>query len=115
MARKNFVPKLVPNTEDYVNDIIDKIAVFENSNKYYVKEKNNHNNSNKKNKIKNHNNHNNILNNNIDSNKDNTWNKKINVPINLNYSKNKRLRNSSLMSTLNNTNITYYNNKFSIY
>ena len=113
-VNKNNIKKDEEIFNKEINDIIDKIAVFENSNKYYVKEKNNHNNSNKKNKIKNHNNHNNILNNNIDSNKDNTWNKKINVPINLNYSKNKRLRNSSLMSTINNTNITYYNNIQSI-
>ena len=52
--------------------------------------------------------------NNNELNKDSTWNKNISVPINLNYSKNKRFRNSSSMSTINNTNITYYNNIQSI-
>ena len=51
---------------------------------------------------------------NNDINKDNTWNKKISVPINLNYSKNKRFRNINSASTINNTNITYYNNIQSI-
>ena len=52
--------------------------------------------------------------NNNDINKDNNWNKKISVPINLNYSKNKRFRNINSASTINNTNITYYNNIQSI-
>jgi hypothetical protein len=51
---------------------------------------------------------------NNDINKVNTWNKKISVPINLNYSKNKRFRNINSASTINNTNITYYNNIQSI-
>ena len=40
-------------------------------------------------------------------------NKNISIPININYSKNKRFRNSSSMTTIN-TNITYYNNIQSI-
>jgi len=88
-----------------INNIIEKINIFENKKNINV------------NNINNNNTNNNVNNNNInynDINKDIMWNKKISVPINLNYSKNKRLRNSSLMSTINNTNITYYNNIQSI-
>ena len=91
-----------------INNIIEKINILEN--KQYVNNNNNKNinNNNISNNINNNNNNNN------DINKDNIWNKNISVPINLNYSKNKRLRNSSAMSTINNTNITYYNNIQSI-
>ena len=80
-----------------INGIIDIINVYENKNKENIKDD--------KNKSD-------LSNNNI--NKDNIWNKNISLPINLNYSKNKRVRNSSSMSTINNTNITYYNNIQSI-
>ena len=70
-----------------INNIIDIINIYENKTKQNIKD---------------------------DKNKDNTWNKNISLPINLNYSKNKRIRNSSSMSTINNTNITYYNNIQSI-
>ena len=80
-----------------INSIIDIINVYENKNKENKKDDKNKD----------------ILNNN-NINKDNTWNKNISLPINLNYSKNKRVRNSNLMSTINNTNITYYNNIQSI-
>ena len=79
-----------------INDIIEKINILEN--KKYVNDNNkNINNNNISNNINNNNNNNN------DINKDNIWNKNISVPINLNYSKNKRLRNSSSMSTINYT------------
>ena len=86
-----------------INDIIDIINGYENKNKN--KSVNKLNNKEDKNS-------NNVSNNNI--NKDNILNKNISLPINLNYSKNKRLRNSSSISTINNTNITYYNNIQSI-
>ena len=87
-----------------INNIIDVI------NDYESKNISNYNNKNKK--ITN-NKHNNFLIGN-EGNKDNIWNKNISVPINLNYSKNKRLRNSNSMTIVNNTNITYYNSIQSI-
>ena len=87
-----------------INNIIDVI------NDYESKNISNYNNKNKK--ITN-NKHNNFHIGN-EGNKDNIWNKNISVPINLNYSKNKRLRNSNSMTIVNNTNITYYNSIQSI-
>jgi hypothetical protein len=87
-----------------INNIIDVI------NDYESKNISNYNNKNKK--IVN-NKHNNFHIGN-EGNKDNIWNKNISVPINLNYSKNKRLRNSNSMTIVNNTNITYYNSIQSI-
>ena len=87
-----------------VNNIIDVI------NDYESKNITNYNNKNKK--IANINNNQFHLGN--EANKDNIWNKNISVPINLNYSKNKRLRNSNSMTIINNTNITYYNSIQSI-
>ena len=87
-----------------VNDIIDKINVFEIKAKKMNEEKYNKNNV--TNITNNNNNYKNI-------DKDTIWNKNISLPININYSKNKRLRNSSSMNTIN-TNITYYNNIQSI-
>ena len=87
-----------------INNIIDVI------NDYESKNISNYNNKNKK--ISN-NKHNNFHIGN-EGNKDNIWNKNISVPINLNYSKNKRLRNSNSMTIVNNTNITYYNSIQSI-
>ena len=87
-----------------INNIIDVI------NDYESKNISNYNNKNKK--IAN-NKHNNFHIGN-EGNKDNIWNKNISVPINLNYSKNKRLRNSNSMTIVNNTNITYYNSIQSI-
>ena len=47
-------------------------------------------------------------------NKDHLWNKNESAPINLNYSKTKRIPNSNSSSTINNTYITYYSNIQSI-
>ena len=61
------------------------------------------------------NNSNNINSNKNDINKEsNLWSNNISVPINLNYTKNKRISNSNSSSTINNTNITYYSNIQSI-
>ena len=87
-----------------INNIIDVI------NDYESKNISNYNNKNKK--ISNNKNNNFHIGN--EGNKDNIWNKNISVPINLNYSKNKRLRNSNSMTIVNNTNITYYNSIQSI-
>ena len=66
----------------------------------------------------NHNFSNNIINSNKNENKKDTiWNKETSAPINLNYSKKKRITNSNSSSTINNTNITnitYYSNIQSI-
>ena len=59
-------------------------------------------------------NNNNIQSNKNDSNNEKLWNKNISAPINLNYSKNKRIPNANSLSTINNTNITYYSNIKSI-
>jgi hypothetical protein len=83
-----------------INIIIDIINVYEHKNKNDIKD------DKKTNFIKNN------INNNV--NKDITWNKNFSLPINLNYSKNKRFRNSNSISIINNTNITYYNNIQSI-
>ena len=83
-----------------INSIIDIINVYEHKNKNDIKD------DKKTNFIKNN------INNNV--NKDITWNKNFSLPINLNYSKNKRFRNSNSISIINNTNITYYNNIQSI-
>ena len=86
-----------------VNNIIDVINDYESKNVTNINNKNK--------KIANNNNNFHIGN---EANKDNIWNKNISVPINLNYSKNKRLRNSNSMTIINNTNITYYNSIQSI-
>ena len=86
-----------------VNNIIDVINDYESKNITNINNKNK--------KIANNNNNFHIGN---EANKDNIWNKNISVPINLNYSKNKRLRNSNSMTIINNTNITYYNSIQSI-
>ena len=86
-----------------VNNIIDVINDYESKNITNINNKNR--------KIANNNNNFHIGN---VANKDNIWNKNISVPINLNYSKNKRLRNSNSMTIINNTNITYYNSIQSI-
>jgi hypothetical protein len=90
-----------------VNEIIDKINIFETKAKK-IKEEKKHRNNNNINNITNNNNTNNKNND-----KDTIWNKNISLPININYSKNKRLRNSSSMTSID-TNITYYNNIQSI-
>ena len=69
--------------------------------------------------LKNNNFNHNFSNNNNNSNKndvnkDHLWNKNESAPINLNYSKTKRIPNSNSSSTINNTNITYYSNIQSI-
>ena len=99
-VNKNNIQKDEDIFNKEINDIIDNIGIYEN-------------------KINIDNNKNttiNNINNNINSelNKDTIWSKNISVPININYSKNKRLHNSNSMSTINNTNITYYNNIQSI-
>jgi hypothetical protein len=104
-VNKNNIKKDEEIFDKELNNLIEKINIFEKS-KYHKK-----NNDNNLNNNKNFNNYIKLNNNNNESNKDNTLNKKISVPINLNYSKNKRLRNtSSLMNIINTTNITYYNN-----
>jgi len=74
-----------------INDIIDVINNFELKNRLNI----------------NKNNSKHELNNNI-------INKNVSMPLNLNYSKTKRLRNSNSYLINNNTNITYYNNMQSI-
>ena len=96
-VNKNNIKQDEDNFNKEINSIIDIINVYENKNKENIKDDKNKNN---------------LSNNNM--NKDNVWNKNISLPINLNYSKNKRIRNSNSMSTINNTNITYYNNIQSI-
>ena len=92
------------NFDKKVNDIIEKINVFEKTKK---KEKNE-----ETNKTSRNNNFTNITNN-KNTDKDMGSNKNISLPININYTKNKRLRNTNAISTIN-TNITYYNNIQSI-
>ena len=91
-----------------INSIIDVINDYESKNIM----------TNINNKIKKSANNNNNNNSNFhignEINKENIWSKNISVPINLNYSKNKRLRNSNSMTIINNTNITYYNSIQSI-
>ena len=101
-VNKNNIQKDEDIFNKEINDIIDKIGIYENKNKINID-------NNKNTTINN-------INNNINNelNKDSIWNKNISVPININYSKNKRLQNSNSMSTINNTNITYYNNIQSI-
>ena len=74
-----------------INDIIDVINNFELKNRLNI----------------NKNNSKHELNNNI-------INKNVSMPLNLNYSKTKRLRNSNSYLINNNTNITYYSNMQSI-
>ena len=96
-VNKNNIKQDEDNFKKEINEIIDIINDYENKNNLIIKEDKNTNN---------------VSNNNI--NKDNIWNKNISLPINLNYSKSKRLRNAGSMSTINNMNITYYNNIQSI-
>ena len=100
-VNKNNIKQDEDTFKKEINDIIDIINGYENKKKTVNKL----NNKDDKNSI-------NVSNNNI--NKNNIWNKNISLPINLNYSKNKRLRNSNSISSINNTNITYYNNIQSI-
>ena len=102
---KNNIKQDEDNFKKEINEIIDIINDYENKNKNMNKLK-----------IKEDKNSINISNNNANNiNKDTIMNNKnISLPINLNYSKNKRLRNSSSISTINNINITYYNNIQSI-
>ena len=98
-----------------INNLIDEIDNYE-----IKKKKIETNHKIIKNKIMKNNNFNhNFSNNMINSNKNNEhkesiWNKNSSLPINLNYSKNKRMSNSNSSSTINNTNITYYSNIKSI-
>ena len=90
-----------------INNIIDVINDYESKNTTNINNKNK--------KSANNNSNNFHIGNEVNKeNKDNVWNKNISVPINLNYSKNKRLRNSNSMTIINNTNITYYNSIQSI-
>jgi hypothetical protein len=100
-----------------VNDIIGLISEYENK-KQKIKIQKNKNAPNRSNSIINNitnnvNNNKNKKSSNKDNNIDNFWNKNI-FPININYSKNKRTQNSNTTKTINNTNITYYNNIQSI-
>ena len=98
-----------------LNDLIEEINNYETK-----KRKIESNHKIIKNKIMKNNNFNhNFSNNNINSNKneinkEKIWNKNVSAPINLNYSKNKRMPNSNSTSTINNMNITYYSNIQSI-
>ena len=101
-----------------INEIIDEINNYETKRK---KIETNH--KIMKNKIMKNNNFNhNFSNNNINinsnqnnnTNKENIWNKNTSVPINLNYTKNKRIPNSNSSSTINSANMTYYSNIQSI-
>ena len=101
-----------------INGIIDEINNYETKRK---KIETNH--KIMKNKIMKNNNFNhNFSNNNINinsnqnnnTNKENIWNKNTSVPINLNYTKNKRIPNSNSSSTINSANMTYYSNIQSI-
>ena len=98
-----------------LNDLIEEINDYE-----IKKRKIESNHKIIKNKIMKNNNFNhNFSNNNLNSNKNENnkekiWNKNVSAPINLNYSKNKRIPNSNSTSTINNTNITYYSNIQSI-
>ena len=103
-VNKNNIKQDEEKFDKEVNEIIDKINVFETKAKK-IKEEKHHINNNNINNITN--------NNNINNDKDTILNKNISIPININYSKNKRFRNSSSMTTIN-TNITYYNNIQSI-
>ena len=91
-----------------LNDLIEEINNYETK-----KRKIESNHKIIKNKIMKNNNFNhNFSNNNINSNKneinkEKIWNKNVSAPINLNYSKNKRMPNSNSTSTINNMNITY--------
>ena len=99
-VNKNNIKQDEDNFNQEINNIINVINDYEAKNNTKI--------------INNNLSNNNFNQNNNDINKDNIWNKNISVPINLNYSKNKRLRNTSSISTINNTNITYYNNIQSI-
>ena len=98
-----------------INNLIDEIDNYE-----FKKKKIETNHKIIKNKIMKNNNFNhNFSNNMINSSKnkehkESIWNKNSSLPINLNYSKNKRMSNSNSSSTINNTNITYYSNIKSI-
>ena len=91
-VNKNNIKQDEENFKKEINDIIDVINNYEIKNKLNI----------------NKNNSNHELNNNI-------INKNVSIPLNLNYSKTKRLRNSnSIILINNNTNNTYYNNMQSI-
>ena len=98
-----------------INNLIDEIDNYE-----FKKKKIETNHKIIKNKfMKNNNFNHNFSNNMINSSKnkehkESIWNKNSSLPINLNYSKNKRMSNSNSSSTINNTNITYYSNIKSI-
>jgi NTP pyrophosphatase (non-canonical NTP hydrolase) len=92
-VNKNNIKQDEENFKKEINDIIDVINNYEIKNKLTINKKySNH-------EIKNNNN----------------INKNASIPLNLNYSKTKRLRNSnSIILNNNNTNNTYYNNIQSI-
>ena len=92
-VNKNNIKQDEENFKKEINDIIDVINNYEIKNKLNINKKySNH-------EIKNNNN----------------INKNASIPLNLNYSKTKRLRNSnSIILNNNNTNNTYYNNIQSI-
>ena len=112
-VNKNNIKKDEELFKQKIKDIIEKIDDYDSKK---TNEQNHNSNDIKSNYSNNNNNNNNNLSNNNDINKENhnnnnNWNQKISVPLNINYTKNKRLRNSSLISAnSNNTNITYYNN-----
>ena len=96
-----------------INEIIDEINNYETKRKkietnHKIMKNNNFNHNFSNNNININSNQNN------NTNKENIWNKNTSVPINLNYTKNKRIPNSNSSSTINSANMTYYSNIQSI-